>query len=272
MSKKMKDIVYDTLIVLSKKSDNVSAIDISEYLKISRQNSSHYLTRLYEDGLVTKTSGKPVYWMPLKKENEPSYFFSSIIGYNGSLSKEIHQCVAAVIYPPKGLNLLITGETGVGKSFLAKNIYEFAISQKMIKNDSPFVILNCADYADNPQLLSSILFGYKKGSYTGAVEDTDGLLKKANGGYLFLDEVHRLSNENQEKLFLFMDSGRYRLFGDSGDWQTSDVRLLLATTEKKENFLLETFLRRIELNIHLSSFVEKPIKEKIELIIFFLKN
>lgn len=56
--------------------------------------------------------------------------------------------------------------------------------------------MNCADYANNPELVSSMLFGYVKGAYTGADEAKDGLLKQANGGYLFLDEVHRLSSEN----------------------------------------------------------------------------
>ena len=55
--------------------------------------------------------------------------------------------------------------------------------------------------------------GYKKGSFTGADTDKEGLLQEADGGYLFLDEVHRLSYENQEKLFVFMDTGR-RIFKD----------------------------------------------------------
>ena len=66
---------------------------------------------------------------------------------------------------------------------------------------APFVVLNCADYANNPELLSATLLGYKKGSFTGADSDKTGLLQEADGGYLFLDEVHRLSFENQEKLF-----------------------------------------------------------------------
>ena len=54
-----------------------------------------------------------------------------------------------------------------------------------------------------------MLFGYVKGAYTGADSEKEGLLKQADGGYLFLDEVHRLSNENQEKLFSFIDSGQF---------------------------------------------------------------
>lgn len=61
--------------------------------------------------------------------------------------------------------------------------------------------MNCADYANNPELVSSMLFGYVKGAYTGADESKEGLLKEANGGYLFLDEVHRLKQRKSGKAF-----------------------------------------------------------------------
>ena len=73
--------------------------------------------------------------------------------------------------------------------------------------------------------MSSVLFGYVKGAFTGANEEKQGLLAEADGGYLFLDEVHNLSAENQEKLFLFIDSQKYRMLGDSKNWQTAKVRL-----------------------------------------------
>ena len=61
--------------------------------------------------------------------------------------------------------------------------------------------MNCADYANNPELVSSMLFGYVKGAYTGADEAKDGLVKHANGGHLFLDEEHRLSSEIKKDYF-----------------------------------------------------------------------
>ena len=53
-------------------------------------------------------------------------------------------------------------------------IFEYAIHEQIIEEDAPFAILNCADYADNPELLSATLFGYKKGAFTGAEKDTEG--------------------------------------------------------------------------------------------------
>ncbi|BBM18418.1 hypothetical protein G15_2083 [Enterococcus avium] len=137
---------------------------------------------------------------------------------------------------------------------------------------APFAILNCADYADNPELLSATLFGYKTGAFTGAEKDTAGLLATADNGYLFLDEVHRLSKENQEKLFLFMDTGKYRPVGENVHWSSSEVRFIFATTEKNEDFLLETFNRRIQITIQLPTFEERPIQERLALIQQFFQN
>ena len=77
---------------------------------------------------------------------------------------------------------------------------------------------------------------------------------RADGGYLFLDEVHNLSAENQEKLFLFIDSQKYRMLGDSKNWQTAKVRLLFATTEDIHSTLLATFRRRIPFEIRIPDF------------------
>ncbi|MEG0411229.1 MAG: sigma 54-interacting transcriptional regulator, partial [Erysipelotrichaceae bacterium] len=85
-------------------------------------------------------------------------------------------------------------------------------------------VFNCADYADNPELLSASLFGYIKGSFTGADGDHIGSLESADGGYLFLDEVHRLSPEGQEKLFVFMDQGVFKRLGESKAERKANVR------------------------------------------------
>ena len=125
-----------------------------------------------------------------------------MIGADGSQKNVIERCKAAVSYPPDGLPILITGESGVGKSFLARLIHQYAVSSAVISESAPLVVLNCADYANNPELLSAALLGYKKGSFTGADTDKEGLLQEADGGYLFLDEIHRLSYETR-KSFLF---------------------------------------------------------------------
>lgn len=75
--------------------------------------------------------------------------------------------------------------------------------------------------ANNPELLSSTLFGYRKGAFTGATQNKTGLLTQANGGMLFLDEVYRISFAKQEKLFRFMDTGEFQVVGASDQVTTA---------------------------------------------------
>ncbi len=195
-----------------------------------------------------------------------------LIGANKSLSIPIQQAKAAILYPPRGLHTLILGETGVGKSMFAELMYQFAKESHMLKEDAPFVRFNCADYGENPQLLMAQIFGVKKGAYTGAERDRDGLLKKADHGILFLDEVHRLSNQGQEMLFTFIDKGQFSRLGDSEERQTADVQIIAATTEEPESSLLKTFTRRIPMTIILPPLKERGLKDRYKLIEVFIKE
>ncbi|MCG8482159.1 MAG: sigma 54-interacting transcriptional regulator, partial [Clostridia bacterium] len=115
--------------------------------------------------------------------------FENIIGHDGYLKPFIQQAKAAMLYPPNGVHTLILGPTGVGKSELAEAMYQFSKEENMVRENSSFIVFNCADYADNPQLLMAQLFGYVKGAFTGAETEKEGLVEKAHGSILFLDEV-----------------------------------------------------------------------------------
>ena len=86
-------------------------------------------------------------------------------------------------------------------------MYKYAIYARKLEAKAPFVLFNCADYYNNPQLLLSHIFGHVKGAFTGADVEKEGLVAKANGGILFLDEIHRLPPEGQEMIFYFIDTG-----------------------------------------------------------------
>lgn len=201
------------------------------------------------------------------------HFFKELIGSNGSLKLQINQAKAAILYPPHGLHTLLLGPSGVGKSYMAEAMYNFAVASGTFTKDAPFVIFNCADYADNPQLLLSQLFGHKKGAFTGADSQKEGLVEKADGGILFLDEVHRLPNEGQEILFNLLDKGSYRRLGETENLRKTNVMLIAATTENPESSLLVTFRRRIPMVIEMPSLEERPIMERYYIIKeFFLKE
>ena len=240
---------------------------LAQKLNLSRSVVSHYLNQLVKDKKIQKIAERPVKWSKVEAKNPIKHAsFESVIGSDGSLKKAIEQLSAAAAYPPDGLNVLITGKSGVGKSFLARKLYSYSKEIGVIATKAPYIVLNCANYANNPELISSMLFGYVQGAFTGADTAKDGLLKEANGGYLFLDEVHRLSSENQEKLFSFIDSGQFYKMGDNVHPQKSKVRLIMATTETPENVLLTTFLRRIPVRINLPDYIDRPVDERLELI------
>ena len=271
------------------KEDGVTAQSIAEIFGIKRNVASHYLNLLEKEGKLQKGTNRPVHFsIPTDTEKKAEEcnnmiderpaaqkevsVFSKFIGYNGSMEQVIEKCKAAVNYPVNGLTMIICGASGVGKSYLASLIHQYAVESWAVEKNAPFVVLNCADYANNSELLSSVLFGHVKGAFTGANEEKQGLLAEADGGYLFLDEVHNLSAENQEKLFLFIDSQKYRMLGDSKNWQTAKVRLLFATTEDIHSTLLATFRRRIPFEIRIPDFLERSYGERFLLVSSFFQN
>lgn len=266
------DIVYDKLREVSK-DRGISAQELSDILGLSRANVSSDLNRLCEEGRAEKNNGRPVLFRALKNS---AYKNETILDRfsreNKSLSLAVDQSKAAILYPPKGLHILILGETGVGKSMFASLVHKYAIEMVKVDKDSPFITFNCADYANNPQLLLSQLFGVKKGAYTGADSDRVGLIEKANGGILFLDEVHRLPAEGQEMFFTFMDQGIFRRLGETESERRASVLLISATTENPESSLLKTFTRRIPMVIRIPGLKERGMQERFNLIGSFFRE
>ncbi len=266
------DIIYEKLSELSVEK-GVTTDDIAKALTLKRPNVSCELNKLCEQGKAVKEGLRPVLFRAKKagdiRKNSVLEKFSQ---KNPSLFSAIQQAKAAILYPPKGMHILILGETGTGKSMFARLIHQYAIEAGRMSKNSPFVIFNCADYANNPQLLLSQLFGVKKGAYTGADNDKSGLIEKANGGILFLDEVHRLPPEGQEMFFTFMDTGTYRRLGENDIERTSNVLIISATTENPVSALLKTFTRRIPMIIRMPNLSERNIDERFNLISQFLRE
>ncbi len=133
------------------------------------------------------------------------------------------------------LSVMIEGETGTGKTTLAKQIHESS------NRGGRFIHLNLSSFA--PNLIESELFGHVKGAFTGAVNEKKGAILEAHKGTLFLDEIDSLSIELQTKLLLFLDSHEVRAVG-GGTSLHSDVRLIFASGAKLTQLLKEARMRR----------------------------
>ena len=123
--------------------------------------------------------------------------------------------------------ILIEGESGTGKEVVAQMLHQ---SQP----ERPFVAINVAALSEN--LFESELFGHVKGSFTGAIANKAGLVERAHGGDLFLDEIEALSLSHQAKLLRFLESGEFQKVGAT-DIQRVEVRVIAATNEKLSDLL-----------------------------------
>ena len=163
---------------------------------------------------------------------------------------------------PTDMSVIITGETGTGKEFVAT-----AIHLKSKRADKPFVAIDCG--ALSKDLAGSELFGHVKGSFTGAMADKAGSFEFANGGTLFLDEIGNLSYENQIKLLRVLQERKIRRIGSNQDIPV-DVRIVVATNEdlrdavRQGRFREDIYHRINEFEMHLS-----PLRErKADIMIF----
>lgn len=297
---KETEAIFDEFVEYNK-TVGVRTDEIAKKLELTRSNVSKELNSLFRERKVIKITGKPVLYLSVKplrshldKVTKTDYLFNSeeiiallnqektvtekksvfstMIGAEGSLRTLIEQLTAAILYPPNGLNILLTGSTGVGKTTMVNYLYQYAIEEAILTPQDPLVSFNCADYADNPQLLMSLLFGYEKGAFTGANSQQEGLVKQAENGILFLDEVHRLPPQAQEMLFQVIDNQTYRRLGQVETNSLKKILFVMATTEDISSFLLKTFTRRVPVIVTLPDLEKRYPAEKLDYIHLFLNE
>lgn len=164
-------------------------------------------------------------------------------------------------------NVLITGESGVGKEIIAKLIHE-----NSTRSDMPFVAINCQSFSDN--IIESELFGHEKGAFTGAFGKRIGRFEEANGGTIFLDEIGELSQSTQVKLLRILENRSVERIGSNKSISVN-FRLISATngniTPGSQDFFREDLFYRIN-TIELNIPPLRERKEDIEDLIFFFLN
>lgn len=202
--------------------------DVRMAVELMRKGARDYVVKpLYpddialrvEDALQARSVGQPGTVAAAKPTEQKGG--SAFVHGSGIFADQLAKHIKLVA--PTDLSLLITGETGTGKEYVAKEIHRLGD-----RADKPFVALDCG--ALPTELAGSELFGHVKGSFTGALQDKAGCFQLADGGTLFLDEIGNLSYENQVKLLRVLQERRVRRIGDTKDHPV-DVRIIAATNE-----------------------------------------
>lgn len=190
----------------------------------------------------------------LKKELVKEYSFQNMIG-NSAPMHSIFDLIKRVSQTPT--NILVTGESGTGKEVIAK-----AIHYNGPLKDKPFVTINCGAIPEN--LMESEMFGHKKGSFTGAIADKQGLFEVANSGTLFLDEVGELPPSIQVKLLRAIQERIIRRVGATDDMKV-EVRIIAATNRNLEDMVAKgTFRQDLFYRLNVINIKSPALRERSE--------
>jgi DNA-binding NtrC family response regulator len=188
----------------------------------------------------------------LREELVGKFRFDNIIGASEGL-KEVLAKVEKIAV--RDTAVLITGESGTGKELIAQ-----AIHYNSPRKEKKFVAINCGALPES--ILESELFGYRKGAFTGAKENRQGLLEAADGGTLFLDEVGNLPMNVQKTLLRFLQEQEFLRIGDTTPTKV-EVRVLSATNAdlkgevQRGEFREDLYYRLNVMNVHLP-----PLRER----------
>ncbi len=202
----------------------------------------------------------------LRDQIDQKYNFNNIIGESPAM-QEVYKLVERV--GKTNTNVLITGSSGTGKELVAR-----ALHVNSDRDKKPFIPVNCGAIPEN--LFESELFGYKKGAFSGAETNHDGVFKAANGGTLFLDEIGELPENVQVKLLRAIQEKEVRPLGSTQTINV-DVRLVAATNRnleeevEKGNFRADLYYRLNIIEIRVPDLKER--KEDIPLLArYFIKK
>ncbi|MFQ5500128.1 MAG: sigma-54-dependent transcriptional regulator [Candidatus Zixiibacteriota bacterium] len=238
-------------------------------IEAMKQGAADYITKPFKVDEIKLVIDKSISRKHLQEENDklkrqlcPDDPLDSFIGNSEAaiklktLASQISQTESTV---------LILGESGTGKDLIAQ-----AIHHQSPRRSGPFVTINCAALPEN--LLESELFGHKRGSFTGAIKDKDGLFKAANGGTFFLDEVGNTSMAIQVKLLRVLEDRRITPVGETKPIDV-DVRLIAATNADLEDdvkagrFRSDLYYRLHVIPIHIP-----PLRERADDIDLLVKH
>lgn len=202
--------------------DATAAIKAGAYDFLTKPLDLDHLNHIVKNALKGREQQKIITELQEKIKNGGNSD-SDMIGKSAELNK-VKELISKAA--PSKANVLITGESGVGKELVAKSIHE-----QSPRKDKPFVIVHCAALSET--LLESELFGYEKGAFTGADTQHKGRFEVADGGTIFLDEIGEINQATQIKLLRVIQEKSFERVGGTQSIKV-DVRIVAATNRNLE--------------------------------------
>lgn len=228
---------------------------IEKAVEAMKLGAHHYLIKPVDTELLVNVLKEAIEKSKgLRKKDTLESPFPEIIG-KSKVMQEIFYIMEMVA--ESNANVLITGESGTGKELVAR-----AIHRKSLRNEKPFVIVDCTTIPEN--LLESELFGHEKGAFTGATERKIGLIELANEGTVFLDEIGELPMSLQKKLLRFLQEKEIQRIGGTQRIKV-DVRVISATNRDLEKAVAEgTFREDLFWRLNVVRINLPPLRERKE--------
>ncbi len=233
---------------------------IGSAVEAMKSGSYDYITKPFDLDELAIRLKKISEQKTLKKEN---IALKTYYGMNKEVpiitKSESMKRVLAVIEGMKGsdCNVLLTGESGVGKNLIAKIIHSTSRRQSM-----PFLSINCATLTED--LLASELFGHGKGAFTGAIRAKQGLIEIADTGTLFLDEIAEMSPNLQAKLLKVVEDGEFYRVGETRLIRV-DVRFVAATNQDVKRLIADgRFREDLYYRLNVMEIHIPPLRERME--------
>ena len=248
-----KDELLDIYKKMGGRISSIAIVDswqTSEAIKVTKLGAFDYITRPFQPEELLSMVEEAL----LEGKNEKKKVRKEVVGQSpAALLIQKHIKLVA----PTEMSVIIQGETGTGKEFVAQEIFH-----KSRRGRRPFIALDCG--AIPKELAGSELFGHKKGSFTGAINDKKGSFELADGGTIFLDEIGNLSYQNQVRLLRVLQEQQIKPIGDT-KYKKVNVRVLAATNDDlwqmvQEGAFREDLYHRLnEFKIELPSLSERGV-------------
>lgn len=240
--------------VTGKKSAEFSGFttqELAEQLHLQRSNISALLNALVKEKRIVKINGRPVYYQlrtQSQKAAKDVTCFQKLIGYDGSLKNAVQLAKAGVHYPAQPMMILIAGQRGTGKSYFASLMHEYAVSQKLLAKDAPFVQFDCSfNSEDGEEDLMEDLFDSSTGS--------PSLVDRARRGVLLLDHIDRIKPKAKRQLFQRIENG-----------EMAEIMLICTLDQYESRIIPENLQMKFPVQIELPSLKQRRLAERMQLV------